>query len=304
MNEPMFSYAPFGHRSEAEILPAPIWPDASPESPMSLKMREAKKANDQNFWATMREVIGYDVETLPHHRFKMWASVWMVPIISQMKIYEFIKTVLVEVERTPGMAAALQDPGVGCLPEEFKQIALFDDYKTTMNRLQMFAHLINTGVHNDLHRMESIIELGAGIGEMADVIFQSHASPEYYIYDFPELLQLQKIHHDLLGPERIDPEKMNYCSEVEDLPQDADLVIATFSITEMPYDLRKQILEQIGKAKNWLIMYSDTIFGYENNKWVQEVFLPRIQDTHEHRFIEAPYMAWDGGTKYLVVRSK
>ena len=69
----------------------------------------------------------------------------------------------------------------------------------------------------------------------------------------------------------------------------------------MPFDLREQLLERIGESNNWLIAYSNQIFGMDNNKYIQKEFIPRFKN-YDIRFIDVPFMPWDGGTKYLVIR--
>lgn len=293
-------YRPFGALDEAALTPAPIFPDFDGKSEWSQKMLKAKQENGLDFWPITREVLAHDFETLPKHRFKVWASVWNIPILSRTKIHYYIKQVMKECATAPYgnlYEEALLDKGVGTLPADLKLLSLFDDAPITMNRLQMMAHLILTGMDKKLASLQHIVELGGGIGEMTDVCYHLGFKGQYTTFDFPEVSAIQQYHHEALG---LSKDVLGYVHEPSNLPTKADLAIATFSLTEMPFGLRAQILEQLEHVPNWLIMYSRNIFGYDNEKWIQEVFVPRFKN-HRIRFIEAPYMPWDGTSSYLVI---
>lgn len=304
-----FVYSPFENMaSEAQINPAPLWPQGSHESDLSKMMNQAKARNDDTFWDTMRTVLAHDVATLPLHRFKVWASVLTVPLVSRYRFKDYIAPVLHWAQAAPLTTTSnwdiLKDPGVGALPEDLAILNIFDDYPCTMNRVQMMAHLLLTGWAHRLDNISSIIEFGAGIGEMTDVIYKLGYKGSYNIYDFPELHAIQRYHHEQLGYKEISyitEDGLKSAMEM-DWPAKIDLGIATFSITEMPMDLRKRLLDTI-HCDNWLIAYSRKIFGFDNEKWIKEEFVPRFTD-HHVKFIDKKFHTWDGGSSYLVIRKK
>lgn len=275
-------------------VPAPVWPDGSPESEYSQRMIRAKRINDENYWPELRAVIDHDCDTLPMERFKVWASVWNVPFMSMAKHSQYIRIALNHISQDPKFAEALVEPMIGCTEQDFQYLSMFSDYPTTMNRIQAVSHLLINGIMpENLAKMDTIVELGAGIGDMADIVYKLGFKGKYIIYDFPEVGRIQKWYHDQLGHTNI-----VHTSNLDDLV-DADLLIATWSFTEMPLDLRAEVLKHVGGTKQWLIAYSNLIFGIDNHKYITEDFVPQFRDTHDIRYMDVPFMPWDGGTKYL-----
>jgi hypothetical protein len=71
----------------------------------------------------------------------------------------------------------------------------------------------------------------------------------------------------------------------------------------MPLDLRAEIMGRIGGTKNWLISYSNLIFGIDNDKYITEEFAPLFTE-HDIEYTDIPFMPWDGGAKYISVKHK
>jgi hypothetical protein len=278
---------------------APIFPDFNHESDMSKRMFMAKQVNDNNYWKVMCEVINHDFNTLPKHRFKAWASVMMVPFMTRAKLTENIRVVLNAMNEDPFYAEVVKENFVGLTANDFNNIyAAFEDFPTTMNRIQHLAHLIICGYTPEvLSKMDTIVELGGGIGEMTDIIYKLGFKGKYILYDFPEVGQLQAWYHKQLGYDNV-----VHTSDLNDLVN-ADLCIATWSLTEMPLDLRDEVMAKIGDTKNWLVAYSNQIFGFDNAKYIAEDFIPRFTN-HDVETIPLPYMPWDGGTNYLTVKTR
>lgn len=261
------------------------------------KMIRAKQINDGNYWKTMCEVFAIDLENLPLERFKVWASVMSVPFMSRSRFTDYIGPVLMAAKASDTVREALRESMIGYNGDaDFQLFNMFEDLPTTMNRIQHMAHLLLNGwTPHKLSQLDTIIEIGAGVGDMADIVCKLGFNGKYIIYDFKEVGQIQKWYHDKLGHTNI-----VHTSDLNDLV-DADLMIGTWSFTEMPLDLRAEVLEHIGGTKNWLIAYSNLIFGIDNDKYIREEFVPRFTN-HEIEFSDIPFMPWDGGTKYLSVK--
>ena len=273
-------------------LQAPI------RSNLSDLIREAKQKNDSTYWSSMRKVFEEDFKTLPLDRFKAWESTLSVPIMVRGRLHYYMGRSLSLAYKDSEWYKAIEEPMVGMSEQDYYQLfSLCDDYRTTMNRVQQAAHLITCGFSKqDIRSFKSVVELGAGVGDMADIMIKLGFDGKYSIYDFPELNNIQRWYHNKLGYE----DRVYYTDDYKNLCK-SDLVIATWSFTEMPFELREQLLESIGESNNWLIAYSNQIFGMDNNKYIQEEFIPRFKN-HDIRFIDVPFMPWDGGTKYLVIR--
>lgn len=259
------------------------------------KMMAAKQTNDGSYWTTMREVFAEDFEKLPKERFKVWASVMSVPLVSRGMFLEHFTNVLPWIEH-PNVRYALQDPDIGITEQDRHIYKVFDNFNTTTNRIYHMAHLaINGWTPERLEKLDTIIEIGGGIGDMADIVCKLGFRGKYVIYDFPEVGAIQKWYHDQIGHTNI-----VHTSDLNDL-FDADLMIGTWSFTEMPLDLRDEVVAKMGGTKNWLIAYSNLIFGIDNDKYIREDFVPRFTQ-HDIEYTDVPYMPWDGGTKYLSIK--
>lgn len=259
------------------------------------KMIRAKQVNDGNYWKTMCEVFATDIEHLPMERFKVWASVMSVPFMTRARFTDYIGPVLMAAKASETVRNALEEPMIGYNGDpDFDHFRMFEDLPTSMNRIQHMAHLILNGWGPyELSKLDTIIELGGGIGDMADIIYKLGFKGKYIIYDFKEVGQIQKWYHEQLGHTNI-----VHTSDVNDLVG-ADLMIGTWSFTEMPLNLREEIMGKIGDTKNWLIAYSNLIFGIDNDKYIRETFVPQIEENRTIEYRDIPFMPWDGGAKYL-----
>lgn len=293
----------FVYSTKQSVTPGPIWPDFNPNSEVSKKLRKIKTENSSNYWNEMLEIFDHDFKTLPLERFKVWASVISVPFMSQSKSSEYIRRGLNAVYENPSIKDVISEPIVGLDKEvDLPAFQVFSDLPFTMNRLQHFGHLDIAKLTDKVKDMKRIVEIGAGIGDMADIIHKLGFQGEYIIYDFAEISQIQRWYHRELGLKNI-----QYVSRVEDLISDpADLAIATWSLTEMPIDLRDQITQKLKGSKNWLVAYSNTIFGLDNASYMngfRELVEDKSNPFSDVEIYPVPWMPWDGGTNYWLARS-
>lgn len=273
-------------------IQGPIWPDFNPQSDMSKLLIKAKQENDENYWTHMRSIFNHDCDTLPMERYKVWMSTFQVPLMSITKHSKYIRDAL---NSGPIIENILEEPLVGCNELDFDMFfRVFNDNRMSMNRMQLYGHLKTFDFSHK--KYNSILELGAGAGELADIIYKLGYIGEYQIFDFPEISRVQKYLHEQLGYTH----SIDYASDVKDL-KPAGLCIATWSLTEMPFDLREQLLTTIDGTQDYLIAFSNNIFGYDNKKWITEEFIPRFNSRHID-LVDIPYMSWDGGTSYLFIK--
>ena len=290
--------------------PPPIWSDFDPNSKYSMIARNAKQRNGPDFWDKMRSVFEHDLETLPMSRFKVWASSMIVPIVNTFKTHEQLCHVLGLASFYDAIKRAITDPIVGCTQQDFDSMfRVVDNLNISMNRVQALYGL-SFGTDNSVvfdlldGQVNSIVELGAGIGDMADVCRQMGFTGDYTIYDFPELLNIQKWYHKNIPNHNFTKNK--YIWRPEEV-QPADLCIATWSLTEMPILLRDELVSRLRDTPRWLIAFSNKIFGFDNYDYIMNVFLPQIgADSSQANLIPVVYDGvswenWDGGTYYLYV---
>lgn len=281
----------------------PLWSDHSYTSLLVQKMERAKRIENGSYWPTMQEVFAHDMQTLPLERFKVWGSVWNVPFVHSHIPREYVWTYLNAIHTSPHAALyqrAVMEPMVGCTPADFHDyLSLFGDTHENATRVQHLAHLILCGFTPDrLAQMDMIVELGSGIGEMPDIVRQLGFKGKYVIFDLPEVSAIQRWYHRQLGHT-----ETFYTNDPTTLPK-ADLCIATWSLTEMPFPLRDTLMAALNGTPEWLLAYSKRIFGLDNEAWIQNTFLPPFQDRTDvtTMLLDIPYMPWNGGTKYCAVR--
>lgn len=272
-----------------------IWSNYDPNSENSLKMREAKRINGPEFWPTMREVFQHDCAHLPMTRFRLWASIHTVPLVTQYRTAKFLGETFYHASRDPNVAAALKENWIG-IPEahrNFLQVA--SDFDTSMQRIQDLGHLLIAGFgKEDLSKYNSIVEIGAGYGDMCSVVHAMGFKGKYTIVDIPEL---QPLHNFYLNKQGIYPE----FSFEDDNIGPADLVISTWALSETPLDYRERLMPKIKDSKNWLILSQSKIFGMAVN---EEYFQDFFKDKNMKQFplVSSGLDAWDGSNNYYIVK--
>ena len=272
-----------------------IWSDFNEQSENSIKMKSAKQINGPDYWPTMREVFKHDCDTLPLNRFRLWASIHNVPLVTQYRTSRFLGEAFYHAARNPDVAEALKENWIG-IPENMKEaLYVTSDFSTSMQRIQDIAHLMITGFgKEDLSKYESIVEIGAGYGDMCSVIHAMGFKGKYTIVDIPETQPIQNFY---LNKQGITPE----FSFEDDNVGPADLVISTWALSETPVEYREQLMPKIKDSKNWLILSQSNIFGLSVN---EDYFANFFKDKNMTQIplISDGLVKWDGGNNYYIVK--
>lgn len=272
-----------------------IWSDFNEQSENSIKMKNAKQINGPDYWPTMREVFKYDCATLPLNRFRLWASIHNVPLVTQYRTSRFLGEAFYHAARNPDVAEALKENWIG-IPENMKEaLYVTSDFSTSMQRIQDIAHLMITGFgKEDLSKYKSIVEIGAGYGDMCSVIHAMGFKGKYTIVDIPETQPIQNFY---LNKQGITPE----FSFEDDNVGPADLVISTWALSETPIEYREQLMPKIKDSKNWLILSQSNIFGFSVN---EDYFANFFKDKNMTQIplISDGLVKWDGGNNYYIVK--
>ena len=113
---------------------------------------------------------------------------------------------------------------------------------------------------------DMIIEFGGGYGSMCRLISNLGFTGEYIIFDLPEFSILQKSY---LSSIRNKPSNLSLVTKLDDLVSFGKsckkiLLIATWSLSEAPLDVRKKFLELVN-FDYALLAYQDTFDGVDNN---------------------------------------
>jgi len=104
------------------------------------------------------------------------------------------------------------------------------------------SHLLK---NSDLRDFDKVIEIGGGYGSMCRLFRNMNYFGKYIIYDLPELSALQKFYLSSVAAEYT--ENTIFSSDLKKLNNDniSALFIATWSFSEMPIELREQLLNHI-----------------------------------------------------------
>jgi len=269
-----------------------IFSDFDQNSPMSQKAIQAKQVNGPEYWPTMREVFAHDTQTLPLPRFRFWASCHNVPLITTGRVARFMGAAFTAAFNDSDFDYALKENWIG-VPEGMEHaFKVSDDYDTSMQRIQDVAHIAICGFTPDeIKNCKSIVEIGGGYGDMCSVVHDLGFTGKYTIYDFPEVQTIQDYY---LKKQDINA---NFVSDPADL-EPADLVIATWSLSEIPIDFRDTIMEKIVSSEKWLVMYQAKIFGtIDNTDYFKKWFADRNPVFMKHNETAA-----DGENTYMVIK--
>jgi len=271
-----------------------IWSDFDADSEWSVKQREAKQVNGPEYWPTMREVFKHDCATLPLNRFRLWASIHNVPLVTQYRTSRFFGEAFYHAYRDLEIYEALVENWIG-IPEAMAgALRPTNDFDTSTQRIQNLGHLMITGFGKEkLRSIKSIVEIGAGYGDMCSLIHDLGFQGEYTIVDIPETQPVQEFY---LGKQGITPK----WSFEDDNVTHADLVIATWSLSETPLEYRAQLMPKIDQSKNWLIMAQSEVFGQKVN---DEYFTNFFKDKNLTKIPlgSEDMKQWDGDNNYYVV---
>jgi hypothetical protein len=124
-----------------------------------------------------------------------------------------------------------------------------------------------------IDQLDTIIEFGGGYGAMALLCWRLGFRGKYIIFDLPEFSLLQQWFLSQEGVENVAWPKKVRATE-------ADLLIALYSLSETPTELRDNFLEKVG-AKSYLFLYSPTWEGYNNEAYFN-LFARDIDDLKWH----------------------
>jgi hypothetical protein len=117
----------------------------------------------------------------------------------------------------------------------------------------------------DITQIHTIVEIGAGYGAMALIIYRLGFRGLYHIVDLPELETIQRYYLT----ETTKDVKGQGIIQWDSLPQSCDLLIASHSLSEMPIPERERLLSQVA-AKEYLFASSYEYEGVDNATWFQQ----------------------------------
>lgn len=144
--------------------------------------------------------------------------------------------------------------------------------QSTIQNIYMLSNLEH---HLDLkiNDLKYITEIGGGYGNLASLARRSGCEADYTIVDFDVMHNMQKhllSTHDLCY--NIHFKSLNDLQNAK-----GGLMVATFSMNEMPMSDREVIEKSIRNFEYIYIQYNRQIFGYDNYPYFDE-FVTRIEN--------------------------
>ena len=136
----------------------------------------------------------------------------------------------------------------------------------------------------DVLDYDRIVEFGGGVGDLSRFIFDLGYEGEYVIYDFPEILEIQKL--NFISSRK----KPIFTSDIPSHLNKSTLFISTWGFSESPLELRDKFMNTLS-PDNWLIITQRNIFDIDNDLYF---------DSWQGERQEIPWVYWDGGSYYLI----
>ena len=141
-----------------------------------------------------------------------------------------------------------------------------------------------------LRSYNHIIEIGAGLGDMPRFCYDLGFTGTYTIVDLPATAKIQQ--HYLHGQYP----KVEWCSldDLRGLTLDPanTLVIATWSLSEVSYEIRTQFCEILAGA-DWFVTFQSYIFGLNNVEWFPKLF-KYLTHSRDVRYEAMLHHRWQG----------
>jgi hypothetical protein len=202
-------------------------------------------------WDRHRIALRGHFENDNPNRFLRWSTIQATMFVGEAPYIVDEYNELMDVNLVPYLwRAILKEPGIG------KPQRLSYAEWTSGNLVHQAYHLkqwLDLSDHN-IHDLDCIVEIGGGYGAMALICHRLGFDGTYCIVDLPEFSLLQNYYLDQCGITNVVWTSADVADEIE-----PDLVIALFSVSEMPLSERK-----IPKSDNYLFAYQPHWMGIDN----------------------------------------
>lgn len=259
------------------------------------------KESDPEFWPKVAELI--DDGIMEHcDLLKDWWLVRSVPFwypsigfvelnyLSALQHYYLAQRKAKRILWQKGLA----EPMLGHTKETF-EISLYnfgyDGIETGTWPLKNAHHIMKWEQHTkkELVDYDHIIEIGAGLGDMPRFCYDIGFKGDYTILDLPATCKIQQAYLKNQYPVR-------WVNNVEEIiKQPNTLVIATWSLSEIPYKLRHEICLWLQEV-DWLVTFQSEVMGLYNVGWFPRFFSSLTRT--EVQFENIPFHNYQGGSFY------
>lgn len=232
--------------------------------------------SDPDFWSKMSLMIDREID---HYRpaLKSWWLVWRLPFwhphCRQIEVNYLMAVQDYYRQASPEKQALLRqgitEPILGHTKETM-DIALIDfgdGITTAAWPLKNAHHIMKVEQHfkRDITSYDHIIEIGAGLGDMPRYCYDIGYTGTYTILDLAPTAKIQQAYLQNKYP-------VQWVLSAEEITiQPNTLVIATWSLSEIDYDLRTQICLRLVGC-DWFVVFQSEVFGLINTEWFPKVF--------------------------------
>jgi len=153
----------------------------------------------------------------------------------------------------------------------------------------------------DVKNYENILEFGGGYGGMAKLCSDMGFKNKYFIYDLPAVKSIQEFYLNKLN---VNNKIINDIDELKtiDITNKKNLFIATWSLSEVDFDIREQIVDIIKDFDAVIIIFQHNIWNRDNFKYFYESgkFQKKFTKISNWVLQNIPNIKWDGGNYYLI----
>jgi len=233
----------------------------------NLPMLPMGKTRSEQGWLYNRKELRTDILRRDPRYFLRW------PVIQREMVArsnaKFVLDTELPLVKSREWLNNLDENSVGC-PD------LIRGTRTSGNLVHHAYHLIRfaDSTKRVVSSFDSVVEIGAGYGSMCRLISRvSGGAMRSTLIDLPEFSALQKYFLDLSGTTATlltDPSDIQLVN-----PPSIRLLIATWSLSEIPIFGRSAIVNALGDFDGYLIAFQEAFGEVDNNKYFKEFVLER-----------------------------
>jgi hypothetical protein len=257
--------------------------------------------NDAEFWPKVAKIIDAGIEE-HSAALKDWWVVRRVPfwyphfghvelnyLIGVQKYY--LEATAAKRER---LKRGLKEPYLGHTQETYDAACYnfgFDGILTGTWPIKNAYHIMKWEQHSkrDITDYDHIIEIGAGLGDMARYCFDVGFKGSYTILDLEPTAKIQKAYLSGQYP-------VTWVHDVKDIIKDTNtLVIAMWSLSEIDYEERYRIVTGLSDL-DWLVTFQCRVMTRLNEAWFPKYFQNLVHRKVTYEAI--PFHEYQGGSFY------
>ncbi len=219
------------------------------------KQNSQKSGSSHNEWVNNSSAVVLDIENNDPLNFTGWKTIQetMFHVAKEPEFFAVKDSIIWKKYRH-----GLQETKVGNPP-------IYKLYPTSSGNFIHHAYNLLQLLQKfpfEIKDLKKVIEFGGGYGSTARMFYNIGFKGSYVIFDLPEFSALQRYFLSMLNLYKKFSIKLT--GELDAELANSDLCIMTWSLSEVPLDLRTQFLAKIGKPQYFLIAYQKA-FGHVDN---------------------------------------